>query len=527
MNIGMVNLLVCMSVASISQQTYTNETVSVENNISTKDVLVVLSTEESLKWKDYTVDDFKEVECTSVEDLTSSYKNQKILKKDFKRILKLSFGEKEVEEVYNIIDELSAKQGIEYAGPNYELIGEASNIDTTARYISRTVTSVDENWGIDRINVPEAKSLIEDCTKKDVYVGVLENGIDGSHFDLQPNISSNLSISFVEENNNYDENDESDPLFDYTSDSHGTMVAGIIAGNKNINEGTEGVCENAILVSLKINSSDGYDVLNQTPIVLNADDLVMALNHANQKNIRILNYSSAFNVYDYSIEIAVNNYSGLIVCGAGNDGKNIDNNYVYPASFDTNNILVVGGIEQDNSILSEIFIEYGVHVNICSNYGQTNVDLFAPGAYIKSTTKNNSYDIECGTSFSAPFVSGLAAMLLSIKEKTYSKHLSAAELKGIIMDSVDVTSGLANYCVTGGVVNAEKAVELALSYVPSFGYSQYDSVYHIVEPTYGENYFEEHSYLPFLDKMGTVTPYALPRLPKFKCEKCGALKVGL
>lgn len=49
MNIGMVNLLVCMSVASISQQTYTNETVSVESNISTKDVLVVLSTEESLK----------------------------------------------------------------------------------------------------------------------------------------------------------------------------------------------------------------------------------------------------------------------------------------------------------------------------------------------------------------------------------------------------------------------------------------------------------------------------------------------
>ena len=68
MNIGIVNLLVCMSVASFSQQTYTNETVNVDSNISTNDVLVVLSTEESLKWKDYTVDDFKEVECTAVED---------------------------------------------------------------------------------------------------------------------------------------------------------------------------------------------------------------------------------------------------------------------------------------------------------------------------------------------------------------------------------------------------------------------------------------------------------------------------
>ena len=252
MNIGIVNLLVCMSVASVSQQTYTNETVNVDSNISTNDVLVVLSTEESLKWKDYTVDDFKEVECTAVEDLTSSYKHQKILKKDFKRILKLSFGEKEVEEVYNIIDKLSAIQGIEYAGPNYELIGEASAIDTTGRYNSRTATSVDENWGIDRINVPEAESYIEllECETKTINVGVLEKGIDGTHNDFNEKKNTVLSESFYGTWSSVDELNEWIDSDGQSSD-HGTMVAGIIAANENSTEGTRGVCHDARIVSLK------------------------------------------------------------------------------------------------------------------------------------------------------------------------------------------------------------------------------------------------------------------------------------
>lgn len=144
---------------------------------------------------------------------------------------------------------MSRKKEIEYAGPNYQLMCDSSAINTTTNYNSRTTTTVDENWGIDRINVLEAKKMIESFTKKDVYVGVLENGIDGSHFDLQPNISSNLSISFVEEDVYGEQISETNPLVDETADSHGTMVAGIIAGNKNINEGTEGVCENAIDIS--------------------------------------------------------------------------------------------------------------------------------------------------------------------------------------------------------------------------------------------------------------------------------------
>ena len=457
--------------------------------------------------------------------LTSSYKNQKTLKKNFKRILKLTFEEKEVEEVYNIIDELSRKKEIEYAGPNYQLMCDSSAINTTTNYNSRTTTTVDENWGIDRINVLEAKKMIESITKKEVYVGVLEKGIDGSHPDL--NISSNLSISFVEEDVYDEQISETNPLVDETADSHGTMVAGIIAAKENETEGTQGVCDDAVLISYKYATKEQYSNLSQTRGIVDGEDIVSAFNQASANNIKVMNCSFKFEVYDYSMEVAMSNYSGLIVCGSGNSFSNIDENPVYPASFELDNVLTVGAINSSNNIWYEIDNSTDIPVTIGSNFGKISVDVFAPGVDIKSTSKNNGYSIKSGTSYATPFVSGLAAMLLSIEEKTYSKHLSATELKGIIMNSVDVTSELVNYCVTGGVVNAEKTVELALSYVPSVSYSQYDSVYHIVEPTYGENYFEEHSYLPFLDMMGTVTPYALPGLPKFKCEKCGALKVGL
>jgi cell wall-associated protease len=65
-----------------------------------------------------------------------------------------------------------------------------------------------------------------------------------------------------------------------------------------------------------------------------------------------------------------------------------------------------------------------------SNYGKKNVDLFAPGAKIYTTASNNTYGFESGTSFSAPMVSGTAALIWS-----YYPKLSAKEVKQIILES--------------------------------------------------------------------------------------------
>ena len=104
-----------------------------------------------------------------------------------------------------------------------------------------------------------------------------------------------------------------------------------------------------------------------------------------------------------------------------------------------------------------------------SNYGQKNVDIFAPGVQIYATTPNNSYEFLQGTSMAAPVVAGVAAVL-----RSYFPSLTAEQTKSILMGSVipfsqkvvmpgtkDTKVPFNKLSVSGGVVNAEKAVKLA------------------------------------------------------------------
>ena len=103
-----------------------------------------------------------------------------------------------------------------------------------------------------------------------------------------------------------------------------------------------------------------------------------------------------------------------------------------------------------------------------TNYGETSVDLFAPGVYVYSALPNNTYKESSGTSMSAPVVSGVAALLFS-----YFPELSANEVKEVILESVQKfevevylpgTKELVEFptlSVTGGIVNAYEAVKIA------------------------------------------------------------------
>ena len=99
-----------------------------------------------------------------------------------------------------------------------------------------------------------------------------------------------------------------------------------------------------------------------------------------------MNCSFGYVLYDSAIFAAMYNYPGLIVCGAGNDGSNNDTTPFYPASFDLDNIISVGAIDINNNKWTY------------SNHGKTSVDVFAPGVDIKSTSKNNTYKVDSGTS---------------------------------------------------------------------------------------------------------------------------------
>ncbi|MCS7029137.1 MAG: S8 family peptidase [Bacteroidia bacterium] len=243
--------------------------------------------------------------------------------------------------------------------------------------------------------------------------------------------------------------------------SHGTHVAGIIGAVRNNNIGINGICDNVrIMVVRVVPDGDERD-----------KDVANAIRYAVDNGASIINMSFgkdvSFNkkVVDEAVKYAMSK-DVLIVHAAGNSAMDLDKEENYP------NKRYEGGGK------AEAWLEVGASswkggkekVGNFSNYGQKNVDVFAPGVGIYSTVPGSKYERFDGTSMASPCAAGVAALL-----RSYFPTLTAAQVKNIIMKSVTpirettIKPGTQNQevpfsklCVSGGVVNAYKAVELAL-----------------------------------------------------------------
>lgn len=294
----------------------------------------------------------------------------------------------------------------------------------------------DEFDYIDNIDLDEAWDVFTGSNS--VKVGIIDSGIKSTHEDLYDNVNSTLSTQF----GNYYQTGLDD------SSGHGTFVSGIVGAVGNNDIGIAGVCWDIDLVSLR--------VATYSPTVVYIPGLAQAIEYATTNNIPILNISisltaSMFSNYApnglidlFDLNDAISNYPGLIICAAGNASHNIDifDNQEYPACNSSNNIIVVGNCDENDAKVSD------------SNYGSTCVDLFAPGENVYSTDlSNDGYVQKHGTSFSAPYVTGVAALLKSI-----DPTLTTSNLKSAILNNTDYVSGLDGLCVTDGRLNAYNSV---------------------------------------------------------------------
>ncbi len=305
------------------------------------------------------------------------------------------------------------------------------------------------------IAIPEAWELIK--PKEDVVVAIIDDGIYQNHEDLQGKLWSNpgeiigngidddangyvddfLGYNFVKETNEVTQ-----------LGSHGTMVAGIIGAIRDNQIGVAGIAEKVKMMPLIVCSA------NQCK----TKDILEAIYYAVDNGARVINISLGNKLttgfssdYDEAIEYA-DDHNVLVVVSAGNGDPNGEVGYdlsKIPQSPVCNDgkqkgvIIGVGASKRDGTEKAE-----------WSNYGDC-VDVYAPGEEIASTIapKSAAEDFYTtaaeGTSFSAPMVTGLAALILSaypeISNAALSHYIVSNARNGVLDAEETIEDLLENY----------------------------------------------------------------------------------
>lgn len=146
---------------------------------------------------------------------------------------------------------------------------------------------------------------------------------------------------------------------------------------------------------------------------------------------------------------AANRAGQLFVTAAGNDyGTDIDATPTFPAAYQMPNILSV--ISTNESMQLAPF----------SNYGAKLADLAAPGTHILSTTLKGGYGEHDGTSQSAGYVAGAAALLLAAYRQAGYKNATGAQMKDLLMKGARRIPDLEDKCKAGGVLDVASSMGL-------------------------------------------------------------------
>ena len=331
--------------------------------------------------------------------------------------------------------------------PSHTAAVDAAITGSPALSADGTVRSLEE---IDMNIVPAWKKYDAKSGKRQVIVALIDTGVDITHPELSGSIWTNTGeipgdgidndgngyIDDVYGWNFYDNNAQ---VFTGADDNHGTHSAGTIAAARN-GIGTVGICDPAyvkIMVIKTLGTSSGVGTVS---------NVVKAIRYAQANGASICNLSFGTMKYSEELYQAIKDSEMLFIVAAGNgdasgNGYSIDEQPMYPASFELDNIISVANLRFDGQL------------DRASNYGVRSVDLAAPGNYILSTITGNDYAYMSGTSMAAPMVTGTAAMLYSC-----DASLSLMDVRNRILQSARPLESLSGKVATGGMLDAGAAM---------------------------------------------------------------------
>lgn len=302
-----------------------------------------------------------------------------------------------------------------------------------------------------------------------IIIAVIDDSVDINHPDLQANIWTNAGEipgngvdddgnGYIDDIHGWDfVNNDNDPSADVkpagSEEGHGTAVAGVIGAVGNNFIGVSGVMQSVSIMPLKF----GGDVASE----------LAAMKYAADNYAQIVNLSwggPQFSKAESGGIQYLQNAGVLVVAAAGNE--DISNDFVqyYPAGLPNSNIISVAASDHYSGLLS------------ISQYGPTSVDIAAPGLDIYTTmspygsvrygdSKQTGlyYDYIVGSSFSAPYVAGIAGLIRTqnpVAIRTYQ------DMKGAILASARAQTSMQGRIATGGTAYAAAALPAALTPAP-------------------------------------------------------------
>ncbi|TQK51487.1 type VII secretion-associated serine protease mycosin [Streptomyces sp. SLBN-118] len=245
-------------------------------------------------------------------------------------------------------------------------------------------------WPLQRVLLDE---LWQDTKGKGVRVAVIDTGVDNDNVQLKSAVDASAGRDLLkpDKNNQDEKRGKTDGTVDLVG--HGTKVAGIIAARPRKGTGFVGLAPEATIIPIRQNDENNSG---------NDRTMATAIDHAVAKGAGVINISqdttkplSLDSELNKAVQRAIR-AKVVVVASAGNDGMDGKLKTTYPAAFP--GVLAVASSDRNNERAA--FSQAGEFVGIA-----------APGVDVVSTVPGNGQCVDNGTSFSAPYVAGVAALL--------------------------------------------------------------------------------------------------------------------
>ena len=309
---------------------------------------------------------------------------------------------------------LSSSPDVDMVEPQYiyKTVGEVAPLvspndtyySTSQRYL--TYLEIDDAW--DTVKGDSG----------DVVIAIVDEGFELTHPDLSGTLwvnsgetaGNNLdddNNGYVDDINGWNFESRRANTASVDGDAHGMWVGGVANAETDNSKGMAGAAWNARTMVLNAGCVGSLGTVCH---------YINALLYAINNGADVINCSwgsrSSSEVLRQTIRSALDN-DALVVAAVGNSNVNIDHTFFFPARYPE--VLSVGSTDEDNNKKAP-----------SSNFGRT-VNVFAQGERILVTDTNNGFTEGFGTSFAAPLVTGIAALV-----RTERPGLDADQVRELI-----------------------------------------------------------------------------------------------